>query len=216
MPPRRTVVSSGEFGCGPGFTPRPVARSEARDTGPRACEEYRSADPPYPSLRFGLRRILDQFAVNSSGVSPRIRNCLFRFVAPAANSTCDRFSPSQSRSSSVMAWFARPSSGGAVTATFKAPGLLAHHAGLSRPRLGPDRQQAALRVRGESRSRRHFFFGSRTSVTAADLPATTSTSASLLPRIALYLPASTPLTVTVFWPFLTSPALKPYLPAQVR
>lgn len=50
-----------------------------------------------------------------------MRICLFRFVAPPANSISDRFSPNQSRSSSMMAALARPSSGGAVTATFSAP-----------------------------------------------------------------------------------------------
>src|SRR5262245_50308761 len=49
-----------------------------------------------------------------------MRKTLLRLVAPPVSSTCDRFTPSQSRSTSTIAALARPSSGGAVTATFSA------------------------------------------------------------------------------------------------
>ncbi len=51
----------------------------------------------------------------------RIRNVLLRFVCPAISSICDRLTPSQSRNTSTSVVFARPSSGGALTATFSAP-----------------------------------------------------------------------------------------------
>ena len=51
---------------------------------------------------------------------------------PDSSSTCDRFSPSHSRSTSTSASFARPSSGGAVTATFSAPACSPEHRLLPR------------------------------------------------------------------------------------
>src|SRR5579871_3883352 len=67
-----------------------------------------------------LRRALTR-AWSSACGTPRIRKRLSRLVAPLSKSTCDRFNPRASRSSSVSALFARPSSGGAVTATLSAP-----------------------------------------------------------------------------------------------
>ena len=148
-----------------------------------------------------LARRRSTSACSCSAVSPRIRNCLFRFVPPLASSTCERFNPSHSRSNSVMASLARPSSGGAVTATFNAPACSPFTPDLRAPGWARTAKQAAV---GEGVNRDHdashfFFAGStRTNVTAVDLPATISTMASLLPRTALYRPASTPFTVIVF------------------
>src|SRR6476620_6272246 len=52
---------------------------------------------------------------------PRIRKTLLRLVMPLTSSICDRFNPRLSRSNLISAALARPSSGGAVTATLSAP-----------------------------------------------------------------------------------------------
>ena len=77
------------------------------------------ADPTW--LAIGYPSFAASRARSSSSLSPRTRTTLLRLVGPPASSTCDRRSPSQSRSTPTTAAFARPSSGGAVTATFSAP-----------------------------------------------------------------------------------------------
>ena len=74
----------------------------------------------------------------------RSKNFFARLVGPLTSSTFERFNPSVSASTSTMASLARPLSGGAVTATFSASGLLTDDGVAAGPGLRAHGDDAAF------------------------------------------------------------------------